>query len=106
MDANSTAPNKPRRGIYLLPNLFTTGALFAGFYAIIAAISLDYVDASLPIHRDMVFFRERVSGLNAVRVWVKVAPMNELCRCRDPDRSASVKSQSRKVQPTVTRSTR
>ncbi|MDQ3287757.1 MAG: CDP-diacylglycerol--serine O-phosphatidyltransferase [Pseudomonadota bacterium] len=26
-----------RRGIYLLPNLFTTGGLFAGFYAIIAA---------------------------------------------------------------------
>jgi hypothetical protein len=27
-----------RKGIYLLPNLFTTGALFAGFYAIIAAM--------------------------------------------------------------------
>ena len=26
-----------RRGIYLLPNLFTTAAMFAGFYAIIAA---------------------------------------------------------------------
>ena len=26
-----------RRGIYLLPNLFTTGAMFAGFYAIVAA---------------------------------------------------------------------
>lgn len=30
---------KPRRGIYLLPNLFTTAALFAGFYAITAAIN-------------------------------------------------------------------
>lgn len=31
-------PPRPRgRGIYLLPNLFTTGGLFAGFYAIIAA---------------------------------------------------------------------
>ena len=49
MDANSTAPNKPRRGIYLLPNLFTTGALFAGFYAIIAAISLNYIDAVIAI---------------------------------------------------------
>ena len=28
-----------RRGIYLLPNLVTTGALFCGFYAIIAALS-------------------------------------------------------------------
>ncbi|HUM10943.1 MAG TPA: MMPL family transporter [Myxococcaceae bacterium] len=36
--------------------------------------SLDYVDPSLPIHRDMVFFREHVSGLNAVRVWIKTAP--------------------------------
>ena len=26
-----------RRGIYLLPNLFTTAALFAGFYAVVAA---------------------------------------------------------------------
>ena len=30
--------------------------------------SLDYVDASLPIHRDMVFFREQVGGLNVARV--------------------------------------
>ena len=42
-------PNKPRRGIYLLPNLFTTGALFAGFYAIIAAISGFYTDAVVSI---------------------------------------------------------
>ncbi|QDH71010.1 CDP-diacylglycerol--serine O-phosphatidyltransferase [Marilutibacter alkalisoli] len=34
----SRPPPRPRgRGIYLLPNLFTTGGLFAGFYAIIAA---------------------------------------------------------------------
>jgi len=33
-------PVKPRRrGIYLLPNLFTTGALFAGFYAIVQAMN-------------------------------------------------------------------
>ena len=42
-------PTKPRRGIYLLPNLFTTGALFAGFYAIIAAISGFYTDAVISI---------------------------------------------------------
>ena len=33
-----TRKNMPR-GIFLLPNLFTTGALFSGFYAIIAAMS-------------------------------------------------------------------
>ncbi len=38
-----------RRGIYLLPNLFTTGALFAGFYAIIAAMRGNYEAASLAI---------------------------------------------------------
>jgi uncharacterized protein len=36
--------------------------------------SLDYIDPHLALHRDMVFFREHVSGLNAVRVWVKTAP--------------------------------
>jgi CDP-diacylglycerol---serine O-phosphatidyltransferase len=30
-------PAQRRRGIYLLPNLFTTGGLFGGFFAIIAA---------------------------------------------------------------------
>jgi CDP-diacylglycerol---serine O-phosphatidyltransferase len=34
---NPQAPIKRRRGIYLLPNLFTTATLFAGFYAILAA---------------------------------------------------------------------
>jgi CDP-diacylglycerol--serine O-phosphatidyltransferase len=29
----------PRRGIYILPNLFTTGALFAGFFAIVQAMN-------------------------------------------------------------------
>ncbi|MSR16730.1 MAG: CDP-diacylglycerol--serine O-phosphatidyltransferase, partial [Methylococcaceae bacterium] len=31
-----------RRGIYLLPNLFTTGALFSGFYAITSAMNQHY----------------------------------------------------------------
>ena len=42
MDDASTARRKPPRGIYLLPNLFTTGAMFAGFYAIIASIGVQY----------------------------------------------------------------
>lgn len=36
MDQNET-PRPRNRSIYLLPNLFTTGGLFGGFYAIIAA---------------------------------------------------------------------
>lgn len=38
MEENPSQPPPRRgRGIYLLPNLFTTGGLFGGFYAIIAA---------------------------------------------------------------------
>src|SRR5512135_1171486 len=32
-------PDLRRRGIYILPNLFTTAALFAGFYAIVQAMN-------------------------------------------------------------------
>jgi CDP-diacylglycerol--serine O-phosphatidyltransferase len=38
-----------RRGIYLLPNLFTTAGLFAGFYAIVAAMSDNFVGAAIAI---------------------------------------------------------
>jgi CDP-diacylglycerol---serine O-phosphatidyltransferase len=40
---------KSRRGIYLLPNLFTTAALFAGFFAIVAAINNRYSAASIAV---------------------------------------------------------
>lgn len=40
---------RARRGIYLLPNLFTTGSLFSGFYAIIAATSGRFEAAALAI---------------------------------------------------------
>jgi len=35
---------------------------------------LDYVDPDLAIHRDMVWFREHVSGLNVARAWIHTAP--------------------------------
>ena len=37
------------KGVYLLPNLFTTGALFAGFYAIVAAMNGLFENAALGI---------------------------------------------------------
>ena len=44
------APARPRvRGIYLLPNLFTTGGLFAGFYAIIAAAQGHFAEACIAV---------------------------------------------------------
>lgn len=41
-------PHRPR-GIYLLPNLFTSGGLFAGFYAIIAASQGKFSDACIAV---------------------------------------------------------
>lgn len=38
-----------RRGIYLIPNLLTTSALFSGFYSIIASINGDYSKACIAI---------------------------------------------------------
>ena len=46
---NETEPASRRRGIYLLPNLLTTGGLFAGFYSIIAAIDGNFTAAALAI---------------------------------------------------------
>ena len=43
------ADGKPGKGIYLLPNLFTTGALFAGFYAIVAATADRFEHAAIAI---------------------------------------------------------
>lgn len=42
------------RGIYLLPNLFTVSALFAGFYAIVAALKGHYDNAAIAIFIAMV----------------------------------------------------
>ncbi|MBU6483801.1 MAG: CDP-diacylglycerol--serine O-phosphatidyltransferase [Betaproteobacteria bacterium] len=43
-----------RRGIYLLPNLFTAAALFAGFYAIVQAMNVNYENAAVAIFVAMV----------------------------------------------------
>ncbi|MBU0621382.1 MAG: CDP-diacylglycerol--serine O-phosphatidyltransferase [Gammaproteobacteria bacterium] len=43
-----------RRSIYLLPNLFTTAALFAGFYAIVQAMNSKYEFAAVAIFIAMV----------------------------------------------------
>ncbi len=43
-----------RRGIYLLPNAFTTAALFFGFYAIVMAMNLRFDQAAIGIFAAMV----------------------------------------------------
>lgn len=47
-------PVKRRRGIYLLPNLFTTAALFAGFFAIVQAMNQRFEWAAIAIFAAMV----------------------------------------------------
>lgn len=53
------------RGIYLLPNLFTTAGLFAGFYAIVAAMKGYFDTAAIAIFIAMVMdaFDGRVARL-------------------------------------------
>lgn len=46
--------NRIRRGIYLLPNLFTTLGLFAGFYAIVAAMKGAFDTAAIAIFVAMI----------------------------------------------------
>ena len=46
---------KPRRkGIYLLPNLMTTGCLFSGFYGIVAAIDKNFEAAGKAVFIAMI----------------------------------------------------
>lgn len=42
-------PAHRRKAIYLLPNLITTGALFAGFFAILRAFQGDFEQASIAV---------------------------------------------------------
>jgi CDP-diacylglycerol--serine O-phosphatidyltransferase len=49
MQSNEEKREGMRRGIYLLPNLFTTGALFAGYYAIVAAMKGQFTTAAVAV---------------------------------------------------------
>lgn len=47
---------RPRgRGVYLLPNLLTTGCLFSGFYAVVAAIDKHFAPAGIAVFVAMIF---------------------------------------------------
>lgn len=47
-------PELRRKGIYILPNLFTTAALFSGFYAIVMAMQGRFEQAAMAIFIAMV----------------------------------------------------
>jgi CDP-diacylglycerol--serine O-phosphatidyltransferase len=54
-DLNKRKPiDLRKRGIYLLPNLFTTAALFAGFYAIVQAMNNKFEYAAVAIFIAMI----------------------------------------------------
>jgi len=44
-----------RKGIYILPNLFTAGSLFAGFYCMVSTLNYDYKTAALWILASSIF---------------------------------------------------
>ena len=53
-DAGTQLGGLRRRGIYLLPNLFTTGVLFSGFFAIVQAMNGRFDTAAIAIFVAMV----------------------------------------------------
>jgi len=48
-------PIQMRKGVYILPNLFTSGGLFCGFFSIVATIKDDYLLAASAILVALVF---------------------------------------------------
>ncbi len=54
-EVNIDGRRERRRGIYLLPNLFTTGALFSGFYAVVAGMNGRFETAAIAIFIAMIF---------------------------------------------------
>ena len=46
---NIDKPTVKNRGIYLLPNLFTTAGLFSGFYAVIASVNGQFESAAIAV---------------------------------------------------------
>jgi CDP-diacylglycerol--serine O-phosphatidyltransferase len=44
-----TKPRQPRRGIYILPTLFTIGTIFCGFYAVINTMKGEFDLAAMAL---------------------------------------------------------
>ncbi len=53
-DPNDAPPRPRRKGIYILPNLFTLAALFGGFYAIVMAMNGRFEQSAIGIFCAMV----------------------------------------------------
>ncbi len=48
------AVKKPAKGVYLLPNSFTTASLFSGFYAVVSGMSGNFENAAIAIFISMI----------------------------------------------------
>lgn len=55
MPESKTHDTSPRKGIYLLPNLLTTGGLFSGFFAIVSSMNGRFEAAAVAIFIAMIF---------------------------------------------------
>jgi CDP-diacylglycerol--serine O-phosphatidyltransferase len=53
-EGSQPRPTLRRRGIYLLPNAFTTAALFCGFYAIVMGMNRNFEFAAIAIFAAMI----------------------------------------------------
>jgi len=53
-DGAEAPPRRRRKGIYILPNLFTLGALFGGFYAVVMAMNGQFEQAAYGVFWAMV----------------------------------------------------
>ncbi|KQC09108.1 MAG: CDP-diacylglycerol--serine O-phosphatidyltransferase [Smithella sp. SDB] len=54
-EENSPRRTRMKKGIYILPNLFTSASLFCGFYSIIASFKEHFVPASIAILFSVLF---------------------------------------------------
>jgi CDP-diacylglycerol--serine O-phosphatidyltransferase len=54
-ESHDSGAAAPARGVFLLPNLFTTCALFCGFYSVIAGMQGDFYAGSVAILVAMIF---------------------------------------------------
>ena len=54
IEIDDALPRKRRKGIYILPNLFTLAALFGGFYAIVMAMNGRFDQAAIGVFCAMV----------------------------------------------------
>jgi len=54
MQEHENTDTSRKRGIFLLPNLFTTAGLFSGFYAIVAAMKGDFEIAAIALFVAMI----------------------------------------------------